>query len=1134
MKEFRQLLDAHMRGQAGLEEVARALRESIGRQAGLSASHGALIEALYRGERLSSDSYSALMRQINALQPPAVPKSAPRVTVGPDTTILRGARPRQGGESDRTQLRGQQGHTDTTGASSWSDPARWTPTSTEPLGPGSILKDRFVLEQKIGHGGMGTVYRARDRRKEEAHDRNPYVAIKVLNEDFKRHPRSLQALQREARKAQALAHPNIVTVYDFDRDGTNVFMVMELLQGEPLDSLIKRHKGIGLDPAQAWYIALELCKGMSYAHERGIVHADFKPANAFLLKDGSVKIFDFGIARAVKLGTRGAGVATVFDPGTLGALTPAYASRDVALGLDPESSDDVYAIACVIYELLTGSHPFNRLSADIAGAKGLKAARPVDIPWRRWRALRNALEFGRGGRPATAKLLLDALSARPRPALLYASVAVAAAAIVVTGVMLFRSHLMARDEMELTKTLAAGDEARIEASLPELRSLAADRRAAIFLDDAARAGLIRHFQVRIDAAVDATQGRYDYPRAEQLLADLTGFFADSQAVKDISDRLSARKTTELARQIGALDASLQSGVLIDRQGPFSVTSVLGILRAVDPSNALLVDAKIPAAFAAQARVSLDRGDLDLAVDLIAAGLAVDPGDPSLVALDKDVRVAQTRASDTALASAQPSPLSRVPTPGSTAPTASSTERLASRGPTPSQTTPASNSAASLASSSRASGPGTATTSVSAQPLAPGLRTSTPLQASGGVADAANPADLSTEQLRERLTAGITAPGQTIARVRSLAAMAAELERRRAPGAAELKRSLKLRVAGDIAAIRQRNGIEDATRFAETMVALFPDSPVLTKSLADLRLASTEAVAKRRENDLAQTRNNLAALLDARRLDDSWPAAVEAQLQRLATFLPADDPSLTEINRGVAGLYLTRAGQLREAKRLTEAQRMMERARALGAPATALAAEEKLFAQAFGRVQADVAERERLARIEALKQKLLAHAQANDVSAANATLKELREALPKQDKFLTDEAPAAIARSYVRQASAAAREMRLRDAIDLVDRGRAVSRTAADFTRIRNRYLRYSEIVNDVSDGPLLNVDRISRDLASFAAEDFDEQAAVARWLMQKLVNRSNTERDRDFARRLTGIARQLNDQQTALRKEKAT
>src|SRR5262249_20405666 len=117
-------------------------------------------------------------------------------------------------------------------------PAHWAAGNSREPQAGDTIKDRFVLEEVIGKGGMGVVFRARDKRKEEAQDRHPYAALKVLNETFKRHPESLKALQREARKAQNLAHPNIVTVYDFDRDGANVYMVMELLEGEPLDKYI--------------------------------------------------------------------------------------------------------------------------------------------------------------------------------------------------------------------------------------------------------------------------------------------------------------------------------------------------------------------------------------------------------------------------------------------------------------------------------------------------------------------------------------------------------------------------------------------------------------------------------------------------------------------------------------------------------------------------------------------------------------------------------------------------------------------------------------------------------------------------------------------------------------------------------
>ena len=112
------------------------------------------------------------------------------------------------------------------------------PKEQAALGPGVTLKDRFVLLEKLGQGGMGVVYKAKDMLKVEAQDKDPYVAIKVLTEAFKKYSGSFIALQREASKAQRLAHPNIATVYDFDRDSNTFFMTMEYLQGKPLNKLM--------------------------------------------------------------------------------------------------------------------------------------------------------------------------------------------------------------------------------------------------------------------------------------------------------------------------------------------------------------------------------------------------------------------------------------------------------------------------------------------------------------------------------------------------------------------------------------------------------------------------------------------------------------------------------------------------------------------------------------------------------------------------------------------------------------------------------------------------------------------------------------------------------------------------------
>ncbi|MFI0415486.1 MAG: serine/threonine-protein kinase, partial [Candidatus Thiodiazotropha sp.] len=205
---------------------------------------------------------------------------------------------------------------------------------------GSVLKNRFVLEEMLGRGGMGVVYKARDLRKVEAMDRDPYIAVKVLSKDFQANPDSFIALQRESKKAQQLAHPNIVTVYDFDRDGPNVFMTMELLEGEPLDQLIRRLRPATLPTQQALSIIEQMARALAYAHSENIVHSDFKPGNVFLTSKSVVKVVDFGIARAAKSADRPAEDATVFDPGSLGALTPTYASCEMLEYGEPDPRDD--------------------------------------------------------------------------------------------------------------------------------------------------------------------------------------------------------------------------------------------------------------------------------------------------------------------------------------------------------------------------------------------------------------------------------------------------------------------------------------------------------------------------------------------------------------------------------------------------------------------------------------------------------------------------------------------------------------------------------------------------------------------------------------------------------------------------
>ncbi|MVW59045.1 protein kinase [Massilia sp. NEAU-DD11] len=298
-------------------------------------------------------------------------------------------------------------------------------------GVGDTLNGRFVLEECVGFGGMGTVYKALDLRKLEASDRHPYIAIKVLNVQFQGHPKSLIALQREARKAQTLAHPNIVAVYDFDRDGPMVYITMEYLQGKSLSQMLRAPDFHVLPFDEAMKIVSGMGRALAYAHERGFVHCDFKPANVILTETGGVKVIDFGIARVFQKAEEDSDV-TVFDPGSLGALTPAYASPEMLENREPDPRDDIYALGCITYELLTGRHPFNRLSALQARDAGLRPQRPPGLGHRQWRALRNTLALRRELRTPTVNGFLKEIGARDtrrrQPLLIGAGTALAAAA----------------------------------------------------------------------------------------------------------------------------------------------------------------------------------------------------------------------------------------------------------------------------------------------------------------------------------------------------------------------------------------------------------------------------------------------------------------------------------------------------------------------------------------------------------------------------------------------------------------------------------------------------------------------------------------------------------------------------------
>ncbi len=315
------------------------------------------------------------------------------------------------------------------------------------FGKGYKLRGRYLLDEPIGQGAMGQVWRAKDLLGEEARDRNPYVAVKVLNSDFEDRPDAFVALHREATRAQKLAHPNIVTVYVFDRDEQSgrAFIAMELLEGRPLDRLIRQNGPAGLSREQALPIIRGMAEGLAYAHRKGIVHSDFKPANVFLTTEGTPKILDFGIARAVQVAGRAGGITTFEaadahgDEAGFQGYTLNYAAPEALEGAAPSTAEDVFALGIVAYELVSGSHPFKRMSALEARAAHLKWPPLRGLKRRECNTIEKALAYEPAQRFADAAAFVRQLQGVP--AVQKALIAAVGLLIVAAGGLSYRNYV---------------------------------------------------------------------------------------------------------------------------------------------------------------------------------------------------------------------------------------------------------------------------------------------------------------------------------------------------------------------------------------------------------------------------------------------------------------------------------------------------------------------------------------------------------------------------------------------------------------------------------------------------------------------------------------------------------------------
>lgn len=273
---------------------------------------------------------------------------------------------------------------------------------------GDVLCARYVLEQPLGNGGTALVSRARDLSRSEAPEGERYVAIKRLRPELRDRPGSVARLRREFNQTRALAHPNIVRFHDLHCDQGTWFITMELLAGEALGDRLRRVESAGLPQHEALRIASDCGNALEFAHRHGVTHGDIKPDNLFLSAANEVRVLDFGAAAcSAKPAPVDGAVAERVAP----AATRAYASPEVLARQEPEPRDDVFSLACVIYEMFSGRHPYGRRSANEARDVGVTIARPPGLSDRQWQTLRAGLAWQRERRPRDVRGLLDGLGA---------------------------------------------------------------------------------------------------------------------------------------------------------------------------------------------------------------------------------------------------------------------------------------------------------------------------------------------------------------------------------------------------------------------------------------------------------------------------------------------------------------------------------------------------------------------------------------------------------------------------------------------------------------------------------------------------------------------------------------------------
>ena len=1006
MAQLESLLDAYHRGDIGLEELEAAVDARLAQAPRSGSDIAALLEQA-RGRGLPREVHQALLAKLARHHDATLGTAGPGPAYGQgdDDGDFRPLDPASmaSGEQPETAIEAAREAEARVALTATGGFAGLPVDASPELGEGDRLRGRFELISKLGEGGMGAVWKGKDLLKEEAKDRNPFVAIKLLQKNFKEHPDAFVALQRETAKQQRLAHPNVATVFSFDRDTDSgaVFMSMDLLEGESLDTFIADLPEGGLDEAEAMSIIQQLAAGLAYAHQNGLVHSDLKPSNCFLTHDGTVKLLDFGIARASKTTIDAEGVTTLFDPGELGAITPAYATVEMFEGQEPDPRDDIYGLGIMAYQLLTGRHPYDRMSAPRARAQGLVPEPIAKLSKRQNRGLARALALDRDKRTASVDQFIDDIQRKTNLRVYgIAASLVAIALIAVLAYAQITDFIRSEENEAIVNVLERGGVANIAEGLAMIQALESDAQRRDVLKDArtraavvahilrgehsireslslirpfdnewqqdirddpfARRAIIDYYKQRVDAAFDPDEGRYDYGKANEQIMILGSLYPNSAEVLTAGNELAARRADELIRlteAYGTLLGNLRSTSTDDR----SLGEVLQAIRLLDPDDPVLKDPRIATAFTEQARAAMGAGNLTKAKIILDQADELIPGDPDLVGLRRQLAAGLERERRDRLAMELRARLEK--------------ERDALN---------------SLADFRRVQN------------------------------------DL---VLLERLRPGVS----------MLKDLRWQLEQIFLSGFDESMAKQHWQEAEDL--------LIDFARFFEIQTVVAQRARLSEAEKAhDFRMPATQS----RRSLLAVRAATISELLRQPLLTPEWEAQFETAFKESLAMVGTEGSGVQLISRTMMLLYRDRAEEAVKAKQYVQARILIGKGRAYLPDAPELDETERLLVDAQQTVLRKQEYEHRDARLSATRTALLAHAASGRAEEAAQALERLRADLPAHDNFIADSAQPAVAGAFLESAAKSRAAGDLDAAVAQLERALAVSPTP-EVQRTLTRY-----------------------------------------------------------------------------------